>query len=454
MKGLIDIKRYVSFNKKNSKSKNVAGMFRHNFRDILEDFKINKKYSHKNERIDSSKTHLNVSKVLNLKTLEFEQLNHYNEYRRVLDERLKTVTRKTNSDSNVVANLIVQIGNKKDKNAIELNDKEQKDIIEFFQNVLGKENVIAYSIHNDETSPHMHLSVVPITNDYKTINKKTKKEKIANVLNSDLYFKNDYKTKNFRLDDLHRNLRLHLRERGYDVELENKKDTEAKLNNAEIKYLTELRDEVEQREKDINEYLSKLRENEKLLVEREDELQKKETELSNDKADFNKFRMLIYKKDIENDEIRIEFERKAKLIINEVNTERNEIAEKRAELQQQIAEYEEMKRIIKLNLDEFQKEFDEQLKKQQKEFDEQLEKQQQEFDNDVAKQEELKQQQNAMKEKERRELKEQQQEQKKNSMRELYSKTSSNDNSNIIEKLNIEKQATNNIDTELRNNPF
>lgn len=98
-----------------------------------------------------------------------------------------------------------------------------KDCKEYFENKVGKENIVCAKIHFDEKTPHMHLYFVPLTSDGRLSAKE--------VCNREF------------LRDMQRELPIFLQEKGHDVErgLEDstnehisKKEYEINLQKAEI----------------------------------------------------------------------------------------------------------------------------------------------------------------------------------------------------------------------------
>lgn len=123
-----------------------------------------------NQRERESKTNPDINK--NLSHLNYDLHNHdlidYNKtVKEIIDNNVVT-TRAIRKDAIVMCNFIVT----SDKKFFDgLSDQEQKKFFEksyeFFKERYGEEKIIAAPVHLDETTPHMHLSLVPVTDDNK-----------------------------------------------------------------------------------------------------------------------------------------------------------------------------------------------------------------------------------------------------------------------------------------------
>ena len=126
----------------------IVGIERENERD--ENYK-----STKNPQIDKSRTHLNYH------TLPYEK-----KYLAFIDERIKELApkRKIKDDAVLITSFILG----SDKEFFERITAEQQkqffvDCTNFFSERYGKENVISAVVHLDESTPHLHFNLMPVT---------------------------------------------------------------------------------------------------------------------------------------------------------------------------------------------------------------------------------------------------------------------------------------------------
>ena len=126
----------------------IVGIERENERD--ENYK-----STKNPQIDKSRTHLNYH------TLPYEK-----KYLSFIDERIKELSpkRKIKDDAVLITSFILG----SDKEFFERITAEQQkhffaDCTDFFSERYSKENVVSAVIHLDESTPHLHLNLMPVT---------------------------------------------------------------------------------------------------------------------------------------------------------------------------------------------------------------------------------------------------------------------------------------------------
>lgn len=163
----------------------VAGLIRHTFRDV--DKSNGKETQHSNERIIPERTHLNESWMW----VDGERVELTNSRQIVeeLDSRLaKAGGTRTNKktgkvskiavreDAKVVRDLVLQLDPQFTRSSAFLldegNEEHQQEVrrllgemIDHYAEVYGKKNLLAASLHLDETSPHVHLMVTPIDED-------------------------------------------------------------------------------------------------------------------------------------------------------------------------------------------------------------------------------------------------------------------------------------------------
>lgn len=142
---------------KKMKANNLSGMSIHNDR---------KTSNHSNPDIDTSRSKLNYD-LVNKDKISYQKIimDYINEN--------KATTRAVRKDAVVVDEWI--ISSDRDFFA-DMSDKEQwrffRTAVNWFQNRYGKSNIRYASVHLDETTPHMHLGVVPLTKDRHLSSKK------------------------------------------------------------------------------------------------------------------------------------------------------------------------------------------------------------------------------------------------------------------------------------------
>ena len=126
----------------------IVGIERENERD--ENYK-----STKNPQIDKSRTHLN-----------YHTLPHEKKYLAFIDERIKELApkRKIKDDAVLITSFILG----SDKEFFDgISPETQKqffyDCTDFFTERYGKENVVSSVVHLDESTPHLHFNLMPVT---------------------------------------------------------------------------------------------------------------------------------------------------------------------------------------------------------------------------------------------------------------------------------------------------
>ena len=126
----------------------IVGIERENERD--ENYK-----SARNPQIDKSRTHLN-----------YHTLPHEKKYLAFIDKRIKELVpkRKIKDDAVLITSFI--LGSDKEFFA-GITPETQKqffdDCTEFFAERYGKENVVSAVMHLDESTPHLHFNLMPVT---------------------------------------------------------------------------------------------------------------------------------------------------------------------------------------------------------------------------------------------------------------------------------------------------
>ena len=111
--------------------------------------------STRNPQIDKSRTHLNYH------TIPFEK-----KYLSFIDERIKRLSpkRKIKDDAVLITSFI--LGSDKeffDRITAEQQKQFFADCTDFFSERYGKENVVSAVVHLDESTPHLHFNLMPVT---------------------------------------------------------------------------------------------------------------------------------------------------------------------------------------------------------------------------------------------------------------------------------------------------
>ena len=233
------------------KKQDVKGLIHHNAREV--DMMNGLYLNHSNECIDSDKTENNQTYFYNQKKGCFEKCTDVQQIYDSLNERLKCVKRTLRKDAVVLRSMVLQL----DPKWYEEHHSEQERLysydcmIDWVCDTFGENNIISFSIHEDETNPHIHVSFCPVTADGRLSQK-------------------DFIDK-FKLKQQHQSLRKYMIERGFDIDLENRKSEEytRRLSVEEYKDLAELRAEQELLDSSFH-----------YNVQKDKELQYKETDLS------------------------------------------------------------------------------------------------------------------------------------------------------------------------------
>lgn len=161
------------------------------------------------------------------------------------------ITDKGKNDTVIVRPLVVQL----DKDIINShNDAWVWDVINIIERMFGKENIVGFSVHKDETNVHVHVIFVPCYE-----NKKSNGE-VKCTLSQTKFFKNPK-----QLASMHKQLRKELKDKGYNIEQENKpieeflacyKDKNGELHQQgltpdQLKELTNRKNQLEEKEKKL-----------------------------------------------------------------------------------------------------------------------------------------------------------------------------------------------------------
>ena len=131
----------------------------------------------KNEDIDRRKTYLNYDLIKS-------NLNLYQRVKKRIDE--------VRENSRIQKNSVVMYSN-----VITVNEETYKNwglgktkkyfeaVTEYFKNEFGEENIVSAKVHLDETAPHMHLQLVPVSSEGKLQAHKLMTKDRINKIHSD-----------------------------------------------------------------------------------------------------------------------------------------------------------------------------------------------------------------------------------------------------------------------------
>src|SRR5699024_1044027 len=164
------------------KAENLIGIGNHNQR---------KTKNHSNKDIDPSLSKLNYDLVNRTENYKTDIENFINEN--------KSTTRAVRKDAVLINEWIITSDRKFFEN---LSDEEVKKFFvsakEYFGNEFGEENIRYATVHLDESTPHMHMGIVPFDKD--------KKLSAKRIFNRET------------LRDIQENLPKHLQEKGFEIE--------------------------------------------------------------------------------------------------------------------------------------------------------------------------------------------------------------------------------------------
>lgn len=135
-------------------------------------------------------------------------LNAVNERITYAKEHGARIASKGKNDTVIARPLVVQL----DKELVqEHSDTWVWDIMNIIEEMFEKENIIGFSVHKDETNVHVHIIFVPC------FEKKKDNGEIKCTISQTAFFKNPR-----QLASMHKQIRKELKNKGYDIEQENK----------------------------------------------------------------------------------------------------------------------------------------------------------------------------------------------------------------------------------------
>lgn len=137
-----------------------------------------------------------------------DMLNAVNERIEYAKQHGARIASKGKNDTVIARPLVVQL----DKDIINLhNDTWVWDVMNVIEEMFGKENIVGFSVHKDETNVHIHIIFVPC------FEKKKGTGEIKCTISQTAFFKNPR-----QLAAMHKQLRKELINKGYEISLENK----------------------------------------------------------------------------------------------------------------------------------------------------------------------------------------------------------------------------------------
>ena len=201
---------YAVATMKKMKIDNLSGIFRHDFRETD---------NHKNQDIDPSKSNQNIELVADHKLRKRDVMDFIQKHR--------VGSRKVRRDAVVLDEWIVgsDHGYFAKKSPEEVR-KYFSDAIGYFAQKIGRENILYGNVHLDESTPHMHMGIVPITKDHKLSSKR-------------VFDRNT-------LREIQTEFPKYMQEHGHDVVRGSEKSQRKKLSVAEYKHAKEEQKEIEQ----------------------------------------------------------------------------------------------------------------------------------------------------------------------------------------------------------------
>lgn len=192
---MADVRKYNDANR---------GEFAHDERNINNPVQYRKNY-----KIDKRRTHLNYD-LISGKTGETAERG---ELEKRLEARLAQLTIRRRRENTVTFGSWVVTLPAELKGAEEGKQRDFfKHTLEFVQNRYGKDNIIGFWVHNDETTPHVHIKFVPeerkktFDAEGKDITDYNRHEGTGVLLGKDIFKRGEYQT-------FHRDMKRHLEQR-------------------------------------------------------------------------------------------------------------------------------------------------------------------------------------------------------------------------------------------------
>lgn len=185
------------------KKSDVKGLLHHNARDV--DIKNNIYMNHANKCINSDYTEYNQTYYYNQDEEKFIKCTDIHQIYNSLSKRLENVKRPLRRDAVILRSLILQLDPAWYEEHWNEEEREYSYdcMLAWACETFGEKNIISFSIHEDETNPHIHVSFCPVTQD-------------GRLSQKDFIDKNKLKLQ-------HRSLREYMTEKGFEIEMKNRK---------------------------------------------------------------------------------------------------------------------------------------------------------------------------------------------------------------------------------------
>lgn len=217
----------------------VNGLLNHNARDVDKENGI--EIAHSNPDIDSARTEENETFYYDYEEKGFNLCTDKKQITAALQKRLSAVKKPLRKDAVVLRPLLLQLDPAYYKEHPDEDVDESMDaMLEWAYNTFGKDNLIATSIHNDETNPHMHVLFCPVTDDGRLSQK-------------------DWFTNPAALKRMHQDFRQYMADKGYDIDMNNRKPNKyaSRLSVEDYKEFARMQDEKEAFEAEKREFAKK-----------------------------------------------------------------------------------------------------------------------------------------------------------------------------------------------------
>ncbi len=203
--------KYTSTKTSKSGNMGIAGYIRHIDRSA--DKMNGCEVQHSNPDINSDLTLENESYYKDSNG-EWQRTSHSKDMVNAINRRIEyakehgaRISTKGKNDTVIVRPLVLQMGN----DSITGHENTWMwDLMEILEKEFGTDNITGFSIHKDETNPHIHVCFVPC-------HESEKNGKLKCTISQTKFFHNPK-----QLAGLHRKFRKKLLDKGYDLELENK----------------------------------------------------------------------------------------------------------------------------------------------------------------------------------------------------------------------------------------
>lgn len=279
---------------------NAGGLSNHIARELSDG-------KHSNPNIDSERTHLNKTFVLDESSGKHKPCEDTSEISGAVDCLLKQVKKPLRKDAVVMRPLILQLDPEwyKEHTDPEEQRKSFNDMLRWTNKTFGMERVAYYSLHMDEGAPHLHIGLVPVTADGRL----SQKDFFANPT---------------ALRKMHEDLRNYMTARGYDIKLDNKKEKKyvQRLNEADYRALKQEQAEAKANLEKSEKSAKRAREMEYEAYSEKLELEKRERELDEREHTLSEHELSLKKraKDIRERENDLS-EREHKMTIREMTYE-------------------------------------------------------------------------------------------------------------------------------------